>query len=165
MASPEKVGVPGCTVGSDGDGGAWLGGGAGDGTGLVVSGARSTYSAPLLTWISTTWPGTARPPRDGLVPTNSPCRRGLRTSTVVLWKPAAASARTQSATVLQRGTGLVFPAATTGSAGGKSLLPRASRIGAIASCQMVAPLPPPKPPTSSSYLGLNTITLAAISGV
>ena len=59
----------------------------------------------------------------------------------------------------------MLPASTTGSAGGNSLLPRAVRIGAMASCQMVAPLPPPKPPTSSARLGLNTITLAVISGV
>ena len=66
---------------------------------------------------------------------------------------------------MHRGTGRVFPFTTAGSAGGKSLLPRAVSMGAIASCQMVAPLPPPKPPTSSSSFGLKTMTLAAISGV
>jgi hypothetical protein len=35
----------------------------------------------------------------------------------------------------------------------------------MASCQMVAPMPPPKPPTSCSSLGSKTMTLAAYFGV
>src|SRR5205085_12417293 len=107
----------------------------------------------------------ARAPRAGLVPTTAPGGRSLVTRTVVLWKPAAASTRTQSGAEVHRGTGRVFPFTTAGSAGGKSLLPRAVRMGAIASCQMVAPLPPPKPPTSWFSLGLSTMTLAVYSGV
>jgi hypothetical protein len=89
----------------------------------------------------------------------------LSTRTVVVWKPALASAVWQELTLEQLGSGRVSPSTTPGSSGGKSGLPRASRIGAIASCQIVAPLPPPKPPTSSFRFGLRTITLAVTSGV
>ena len=71
----------------------------------------------------TTCPGTARPPRGGLVPTNAPVRLSLSTRTVALWKPAAASAARQSSTESQPGTGLVLPRTTAGSAGGKSAAP------------------------------------------
>jgi hypothetical protein len=79
--------------------------------------------------------------------------------------PASVSAASQARTDEQPGTGRVLPFCTTSSGGGNSPLPRASRIGAIASRQIVAPLPPPKPPTSSFCLGLSTMTLAVISGV
>jgi hypothetical protein len=117
----------------------------------------------LLTRIVTTWPGTAR--ERGLSPTNCPAGRALSTRAVVLPNPAAVSAAWQERTPEQEGTGRVLPSTTAGSAGGKSALPRASRMGAIASRQMVAPLPPPKPPTSSFRFGLSTMTLAVISGV
>ncbi len=94
-----------------------------------------------------------------------PAAWALSTSDTRTSKPAAASAAWQALTPEHLGTGTVSPRSTSGSAGAKSLLPRASRIGAIASCQIVAPLPPPNPPTSSLRLGLSTITLAAISGV
>jgi hypothetical protein len=119
----------------------------------------------LLTRIDTTWPCTARPPRGGLVPSRVPDGSSLSTRTVVCWKPASDRADWQARTERQPGTGRVLPFCTTSSAGGNSPLPRASRIGAIASRQMVAPLPPPKPPTSSFRLGLSTMTLAVISGV
>ena len=84
---------------------------------------------------------------------------------MVCRKPAAVRTERQLLTEEQPGTGTVLPRTTVGSAGGKTPLPRAVRIGAMASRQMVAPLPPPKPPTSSFSLGLKTMTLAAISGV
>ena len=115
--------------------------------------------------MDTTWPGAARLPRGGLVPTSVPAARLLPTRTVVCSNPESDSADWQPRTVEQPGTGLVLPTSTLGSAGGKLPLPRASRIGAIAARQMVAPLPPPKPPTSWFSLGLRTMTLAAISGV
>ncbi len=113
----------------------------------------------------TTWPGTARPPSLGLVPITVPAHFALSTSETRTSKPAAVSAARQESTPEHQGTATVSPRSTRGSAGGKSLLPRAARIGAMASCQIVAPLPPPKPPTSSLRLGLSTMTLAAISGV
>jgi hypothetical protein len=119
----------------------------------------------LLTRIDTTWPGTARPPRGGLVPSTTPAGSSLSTRTVRGENPASVSARSQDRTPPQPGTGRVLPFCTVSSAGGNSPLPRASRIGAMASRQMVAPLPPPKPPTSSFRLGLRTMTLAVISGV
>jgi hypothetical protein len=119
----------------------------------------------LLTRIDTSWPGTARPPRGGLVPSSVPLSSSLSTRTVRAVNPASASARSHARTPEQPGTGRVLPSCTVGSAGGNSPLPRACRTGAIASRQMVAPLPPPKPPTSSLRLGLSTMTLAAISGV
>jgi hypothetical protein len=113
----------------------------------------------------TTWPGTARPPRGGLVPTRFPAGALLSTRIVAVTKPAPTSAASQARTAEQPGTGRVLPSTTAGSAGGNTPLPRASRTGAIASCQIVAPLPPPKPPTSWFCFGLSTITLAVISGV
>ena len=99
------------------------------------------------------------------MPTNAPARLSLLIREVALSKPAAARTLEHSSTELQPGTGLVLPRTTAGSDGGNSELPRAWRIGAIASCQIRAPLPPPKPPTFCSFLGLNTMTLAVISGV
>ena len=59
----------------------------------------------------------------------------------------------------------VLPFCTVGSAGGNGTAGWPARIGAIASCQMVAGLLPPKPPTSWPSFGLSTITLAAYCGV
>jgi hypothetical protein len=111
------------------------------------------------------WPGTARPPRGGLVPRRVPSRSSPSTRTTREKKPASRSTSAHWYGLRQPGTGRVLPFCTCSSAGGNSPDPRASRIGAIASRQMVAPLPPPKPPTSSFSLGLSTMTLAAISGV
>src|SRR3954469_21237507 len=111
----------------------------------------------------TTCPRTARV--RGVKPTNSPSGLSLSTFAVAYWKPALVSAALQALTLVHRGSGLVLPLATVGSSGGNSPLPRASRIGANASCQMVAGLLPPKPPTFWFSLGLSTITLAVISGV
>jgi hypothetical protein len=99
------------------------------------------------------------------VPRSAPAGRALSTRTVVCSKPASASAAWQDRTEPHPGTGRVLPFCTTSSGGGNSPLPRASRIGAIASCQTVAALPPPNPPTFCFRLGLNTITLAVTSGV
>ncbi len=99
------------------------------------------------------------------MPSRVPARSSPPTRSVCGVKPASVSARSQPRTLEQPGTGRVLPSSTVRSAGGNSPLPRAVRIGAIASCQMVAPLPPPKPPTSSFRLGLRTMTLAVISGV
>src|SRR5689334_981934 len=111
----------------------------------------------------TTWPGTARLRGDR--PTNAPGGWPLSTFAAVYWKPALLSAALQPLTLEHRGSGLVLPSTTVGSSGGKTPLPRASRIGAIASCQIVAGLLPPKPPTFWFSLGLSTMTLAVISGV
>ena len=119
----------------------------------------------MLTRMVTTWPTTARPPAGGLVPTSEPAGLAASTRTVCGTNPASASAARHRPTEPQPGTGRVLPLTTTGSAGGNSPLPRASRIGAIAARQIVAGLLPPKPPTSWFCLGLSTITLAVISGV
>src|SRR4051794_2304949 len=111
----------------------------------------------------TTCPGTARLRGDR--PTNSPSGLSLSTFAVVYWNPALVSAALQELTLEHRGSGWVLPLTTVGSSGGNSPLPRASRIGAIVSCQMLAGLLPPKPPTFSRSVGLSTITLAVISGV
>src|SRR3954447_13427388 len=111
----------------------------------------------------TTCPDTAR--LRGLRPTNSPSGLALSTFAVAYWKPALVRAALQELTPEHRGSGLVLPFSTVGSAGGNTPLPRVSRTGAIASCQMVAGLLPPKPPTFWFSLGLSTITLAVISGV
>jgi hypothetical protein len=60
--------------------------------------------------------------------------------------------------------GTVLPA-RTGSAGGKGTMGASVRMGDMALCQMVAPMPPPCPPTSWFLLGLSTITLAEYCGV
>jgi hypothetical protein len=99
------------------------------------------------------------------VPSRVPAPRELSTRTVVCWNPASASAAWQRRTDVQPGTGRVLPFCTTSSAGGNSPLPRAWRIGAMASRHTVAALPPPKPPTFCFSFGLSTMTLAVISGV
>ena len=99
------------------------------------------------------------------MPSRVPARSSPLTRSVCGVKPASVSARSQPRTLEQPGTGRVLPFCTCSSAGGNSPDPRASRIGAMASRQMVAPLPPPNPPTSSLRLGLSTMTLAVISGV
>lgn len=111
------------------------------------------------------WPGTARAPRGGLVPSRVPSGSSPSTRTVREENPASRSAWAHWYALRHSGTGRVLPFCTVSSAGGNSPLPRAVRIGAMASRQIVAPLPPPKPPTSSFSLGLRTMTLAAISGV
>src|SRR3954465_495451 len=111
----------------------------------------------------TTWPGTAR--LRGLRPRNAPSSWALSTRATVYANPALVRAALQALTPEHRGSGLVLPFTTVSSAGGNSPLPRALRIGAIVSCQMVAGLLPPKPPTFWFSLGLSTITLAVISGV
>ncbi len=115
--------------------------------------------------MDTCWPGTARAPRGGLVPSSVPTSSSPSTRTVREVNPASASARSQARTLEQPGTGRVLPFITVSSAGGNSPLPRASRIGAIASRQMVAPLPPPKPPTFWFRFGFSTMTLAVYCGV
>jgi hypothetical protein len=99
------------------------------------------------------------------VPSSAPGASSPSTRTVRGTNPASVSARSQARTLEQPGTGRVLPFCTVSSAGGNSPLPRAVRIGSMASRQIVAPLPPPKPPTSSLRLGLSTMTLAVISGV
>jgi hypothetical protein len=111
------------------------------------------------------WPGTARAPRGGLVPSRVPAGSSPSTRTVRERNPASRSTWAHWYALRHPGTGRVLPFCTVSSAGGNSPLPRAVRIGAMASRQIVAPLPPPKPPTSSFSLGLSTMTLAAISGV
>src|SRR3954464_15985279 len=111
----------------------------------------------------TTCPATAR--LRGLRPTKAPSGSSLSTLAVVYAKPAPLRAALQELTPEHRGSGLVLPFSTVSSAGWNTPLPRASRIGAIVSCQMVAGLLPPKPPTFWLSLGLSTITLAVISGV
>src|SRR4051812_31053396 len=111
----------------------------------------------------TTCPATAR--LRGLRPTNAPSGRSLSTRATVYANPALVRAALHELTPEHRGSGVVVPLTTVSSAGGNSPLPRASITGAIASCQMVAGLLPPKPPTFWFSLGLSTMTLAVISGV
>src|SRR4051812_11492320 len=107
----------------------------------------------------------AREPAGGVSPTKVPDSWSLSTWAVVYLNPAEDSAERQELTEEQSGISRVLPFSTVGSAGGNSGVGPSFRIGAIASCQMVAGLLPPNPPTFWFSLGLSTMTLATMFGV
>jgi hypothetical protein len=77
------------------------------------------------------------------VPTTKPSCRSLSTEVTAVLNPADVSTDSQSLTPPQDGTGRVLPFCTFGSASANGTLSWPRRIGSIASCQMVAGLPPP----------------------